>query len=88
MQVEHRELYWFRLRVSYVQSEIGSLYCLAPESACSRGIQAGCERRLSPRSRLCEVDKVVLATLESVCDLALSSGVVSVSWMCALAPLL
>ena len=30
---------------------------------------------------------MVVATLESVCDLALSSGVV-MRWMCALAPLL
>jgi hypothetical protein len=35
-----------------VQWESRGLYCLAPESACSRGIQAGCERMLSPRSRL------------------------------------
>jgi len=33
-------------------SEIGGLYCLAPKGACSRGIQAGCERGLSPKSRL------------------------------------
>ena len=67
MQVEHRELYWFGLRMPYVQCEIGSLYCLAPESSCSRGIQAGCERGLSPRSRLCVVDRVVLAALKGVC---------------------
>ena len=34
-------------------SEIGGLYILAPKGACSRGVQAGCERGLSPRSRLC-----------------------------------
>ena len=34
-------------------SEIGGLYCLAPIGACSRGVQAGCERGLSPKSRLC-----------------------------------
>jgi len=34
-------------------SEIDGLYCLAPKGACSRGVQAGCERRLSPKSRLC-----------------------------------
>ena len=33
-------------------SEIGGLYSLAPKSACSRGVQVGCERGLSPRSRL------------------------------------
>jgi len=88
MQVEHRELYWFGLKMPYIKCEIGGLYCLAPESACSRGIQAGCERGLSPRSRLCVVDRVLLATMVCVCVLALSSGVVSVSWMCALAPLL
>ena len=44
-------------------SEIGGLYCLAPKGACSRGVQAGCERGLSPRSRLCGVDRVLVATL-------------------------
>ena len=34
-------------------SEIGDLYCLAPKCACSRGVQVGCERGLSPKSRLC-----------------------------------
>jgi hypothetical protein len=34
-------------------SEIRDLYSLAPKGACSRGIQAGCERGLSPKSRLC-----------------------------------
>ena len=72
----------------YVQCEIGGLYCLAPESACSRGILAGCERGLSPRSQLCVEDRALLATLVCVCVIALSSAVVSVSWMCALAPLL
>jgi len=33
-------------------SEIRDLYCLAPKGACSMGIQAGCERGLSPKSRL------------------------------------
>jgi len=33
-------------------SEIGGMYCLAPKGACSRGVQAGCERGLSPKSRL------------------------------------
>ena len=34
-------------------SEIGGLYSLASKGACSRGVQVGCERGLSPRSRLC-----------------------------------
>jgi len=34
-------------------SEIGGLYNLAPKGACSRGVQAGCERGLSLKSRLC-----------------------------------
>jgi len=63
MQVEHRELYWFGLKVPYVQCEFGGLYCLAPKSARSRGIQAGCERGLSLRSRLCVVERALLATL-------------------------
>ena len=88
MQVEHRELYWFGLRVPYVQCESRSLYCLAPESACSRGIQASCEGGLSPQSRLCVVDRAFLVTLVCVCGLALSCNVVSLSWMCALTPLL
>jgi len=88
MQVEHRELYWFGLIVPYVQCESRSLYCLAPESACSRGVQTSCERGLSPKSRLYIVDRAVLATLGCVCGLALSSNVVSLSWMCALALLL
>jgi len=74
----------------YVQYEIGGLYCLAPKGACSRGIQAGCERGLSPRSRLYVVDRALLATL-NVCGLVWSSSVVSVvslPWMCALVPLL
>ena len=62
----------------YVQCEIGDLYCLARESARSRGIQAGREIGLSPRSRLCVVDRALLATLVCVCGLASSSGVVSV----------
>ena len=66
MQVEHRELYWFGLRMPYVQREIGGLYCLAPESARSRGVQASCERGLSPRSRLFVVDRALLATLVCV----------------------
>jgi len=49
--------------MSYVQCEIGSLYCLAPKGACSRGVQAGCERGLSSKSRLCVVDRALLATL-------------------------
>ena len=44
-------------------SEIGGLYCLAPKGACSRGVQAGCERGLSPRSRLCVMDRMLIATL-------------------------
>ena len=44
-------------------SEIGDLYCLAPKDACSRGVQAGCERGLSPRSRLCAMDGMLVATL-------------------------
>jgi len=47
----------------YVQCEIGGLYYLAPKGACSRGVQAGRERGLSPRSRLCVVDRARLATL-------------------------
>ena len=34
-------------------SGIGGLYILAPKGACTRGVQAGCERGLSPRPRLC-----------------------------------
>ena len=67
MQVEHRELYWFRLSVPYIQCKSWSLYCLAPESACSRGVQADCERGLSPKSRLRVVDRAMFATLECVC---------------------
>jgi len=44
-------------------NEIGGLYCLAPKDACSRGVQAGCERGLSPRSRLGVVDRALIATL-------------------------
>ena len=61
----------------YVQCESRSLYCLAPESACSRSVQADCERGLSPKSRLCVVDIAVLATLECVvlpCVLMLCPG--------------
>jgi len=47
----------------YVQCEIGGLYYLAPKGACSRGVQAGCERGVSPKSRLCVVDRALLATL-------------------------
>jgi len=87
MQVEQRELYWFGLSVPYVQCESRSLYCLAPESACNRAVQAGRERGLNPKSRLCVVDRVILCTLGLyVRGLALCSNVVS--WMCALAPLL
>jgi len=64
MQVEHRELYWFGLKMPYVQCEIGGLYCLAPKSACSRGIQVGRERGPSPSSRLCVVERALFATLE------------------------
>ena len=70
MQEEHRELYRFGLSVPYVQCESRGLYCLATKGACSRGVQAGCERGLSPKSRLCGVDRVVLATLERVCVLS------------------
>jgi len=41
-------------------------------------------RGLSPKYRLCMVDRALLATLVCVCGLALSCNVVSVSWMCAL----
>ena len=54
MQVEHRDLYWFGLEMPYVQWEIEGLYCLAPESASSRGVQAGLrERAKSQVSALC-----------------------------------
>jgi len=49
--------------MSYVQCEIAGLYCLAPKGACGRGVQAGCERGLSPKSRLCVVDRALLTTL-------------------------
>ena len=63
-------------------SEIGGLYCLAPKGACSRGVQAGCERGLSPRSRLCVVDKALVATcwwigLESWCVCAVCLDLLS-----------
>jgi len=57
MQENTEDLYWFGPRMPYVQWESWGLYCLAPESACSRGIQAGCERGLSPRSWLWEVSE-------------------------------
>ena len=44
-------------------SEIRGLCCVAPKGACSRGLQAGCERGLSPRSRLYVVDRALVATL-------------------------
>ena len=44
-------------------SEIGGLCCLTPKGACGRGVQAGCERRLSPRSRLCVMDRMPVATV-------------------------
>ena len=52
MQGNTGGLYWFRLWMPYVQCGDRSLYYLAPESACSRGVQAHCERGLSPRSWL------------------------------------
>jgi len=58
-----KNLYWFGLRMPYVQCEIGSLYCLVPKGACSRSVQAGCERGLSPKSRLCVMGRALLATL-------------------------
>ena len=54
MQENTKGLYWFGPRMPYVQCESRSLYCLAPESACSRGVQASCERGICPRSRLRE----------------------------------
>ena len=33
-------------------SEIGGQYCLAPNGARGRGVQADCERGLGPKSRL------------------------------------
>ena len=62
MQENTGNLYWFMPRMPYVQWESRSLYCLTPESACSRGIQAGCERGLSLRSRLWEVSGVECTT--------------------------
>ena len=50
------------------------MYCLAPESACSRGVQAGCERWLSPRSRLWEVSGKEAQYTESL-SLCMWSGV-------------
>ena len=57
-------LYRFRPRVPYVQCEIGGLYCLALKKVLVvGGVHAGCERGLSPKSRLCVVDRALLATL-------------------------
>jgi len=76
--------------VPYVQCEIEGLYCLATKGACSRGVQAGCERGLSPRSRLCVADRARLATLcvnslgvVVLCALSLGCPdcVLTVSWM-------
>jgi len=64
----------------YVQCEIGGLYCLAPKGVCSRGVQAGCEKGLSPKSRFCVVGRALLATLHEN-----SLGVVvflCVAWSC------
>jgi len=62
MQVEHREFILVQAgdALRLVRSE---MYCLAPKGACSQGVQAGCKRGLSPRSRLCVVDRVLAATL-------------------------
>jgi len=61
MQVEHREFILVRANGALVR--LGVCIALHLKSARSRGIQAGCERGLSPRSRLCVVDRVLLATL-------------------------
>jgi len=52
MQVEHREFILVRAKNALRPVRSGSLYNLAPKGACSRGVQAGCERGLSPKSRL------------------------------------
>ena len=44
MQENTEGLYWFRVKMPYVQWEGWSLHFLASESACSRGVQGGCER--------------------------------------------
>ena len=53
MQVQHREFILVRAKDALRPVRSGGLYNLAPKGACSRGVQAGCERGLSPKSRLC-----------------------------------
>jgi len=64
----------------YVQYEIGGLYCLALKGACSRGVQAGCERGLSPKSRFMRDGQS--AGYYSVSELACSSGVLIALIVC------
>ena len=52
MQVEHREFILVRAKDALRPVRSGGLYCLAPKGACSMGVQAGCKRGLSPKSRL------------------------------------
>jgi len=48
-----QEIYTGSGRECPTSSEIDDLYCLAPKGACSRSVQAGCERGFDPKSRLC-----------------------------------
>ena len=52
MQVEHREFILVQAKDALRLVRSGGLYCLAPKGAYSRSVQAGCERGLSPKSRL------------------------------------
>ena len=52
----------------------GVCIALHPKDACSRGEQAGCERGLSFKSRLCVVNRALLATLRG--------GSLGVWWLC------
>jgi len=63
MQVEHREFILVRAKDALRPARSGICIALHPKGACSRGVQAGCERGLSPKSRLCVVDRALVATL-------------------------
>ena len=76
MQVEHREFILVRAKNALRPVRSGVCIALYPEVLVVGGVQAGCERGLSPKSRLCGGQS---ASYYSMSELAMKC--MSVVWL-------